>query len=87
MHNDNERTLPLCIYPIKYLYEPLLPYDSLLDNKHYSFTIYLININLFLIKYFSPKIKTFLPTYTMYEKRQKIFMLISKLRDDFLDIL
>ena len=77
MHNDNERTLPLCIYPIKYLYEPLLPYDSLLDNKHYSFTIYLININLFLIKYFSPKIKAFLPTYTMQEKRQKIFMLIS----------
>ena len=32
MHNGDERGLSLCIYPIKYLYEPLLPYDSLLDN-------------------------------------------------------
>ena len=32
MHNCDGRALPSYIYPIKYLYEPLLPNDYLLDN-------------------------------------------------------
>ena len=32
MHHGDRRALPSQIYPIKYLHEPLLPYDSLLDN-------------------------------------------------------
>ena len=32
MHNGDERALPLCVFPIKCLYEPLLSYNSLLDN-------------------------------------------------------
>ena len=30
--NDIGKALPSCIYPIKYINVPLLPYDSLLDN-------------------------------------------------------
>ena len=30
--NGDGRLFPLFIYPIKYLYKPLLPYDYLLDN-------------------------------------------------------
>ena len=32
MHNGDGGKLSLCIYPIKYLYQPLLPHDVLLDN-------------------------------------------------------
>ena len=44
MYNDDGRGLTLCIYPIKYLYEPLLPYECLLDN-----TILLISTSSILI--------------------------------------
>ena len=37
MHNGDGRALPSYIYPMKYLHEPLLPYDSFLGN-----TIFLI---------------------------------------------
>ena len=32
MYKGTRKTLPICIYPIKYLNEPLLPYEYLLDN-------------------------------------------------------
>ena len=32
MHDGDSRALPLSIYPIKYLYEPFLPYESFLGN-------------------------------------------------------
>ena len=35
MHDGDGRRLPLCIYPINYLYEPILPYDPLLNNTIY----------------------------------------------------
>ena len=46
MHNGDGRTLPSYIYPIKYFYEPLLPYDSLLDN-----TILLVSTSSILIDF------------------------------------
>ena len=46
MHNADGRTLPSYIYPIKYLHEPLLPYDSLLDN-----TILLVSTSSILIDF------------------------------------
>ena len=32
MYKGTRKTLPICIYPIKYLNEPLLPYEYILDN-------------------------------------------------------
>ena len=32
MHDANGGTVPSYVYPIKYLCEPLLPYESYFDN-------------------------------------------------------
>ena len=33
MYNGTGKTLPICTYPIKYLNEPLLPYECLHDSN------------------------------------------------------
>ena len=76
-HNGDGMALPLRIYPIKYLYEPILLYGSLLDN-----TILLIStlsiligfsyiLNLFLIIYSSSKNRFLFPFYKMQEEKTK----------------
>ena len=36
IHNGGGRAVPLCIYPKKYLNEPLLPYDSFLATLFFK---------------------------------------------------
>ena len=66
MHNDMGNTLPMCIYPIKYLNESLSSYECLPDNTFLliftsSILIGLLFFrNVFLLIQFSPKIKSFL---------------------------
>ena len=45
LHNGAVRALPLCVYPIKYLYEPLLRYESFLDNTIFLISTLLISID------------------------------------------
>ena len=88
MHNGDGRTVPPYIYLYEPLFnEPLLPYDSFLDN-----TILLISIssilidsahiwNLFLIIYYSLKTMTFsLFLYHVMKKSQNFFVFFSALR-------
>ena len=78
MHNGIGKTLPICIHPIKYLNEPLLPYQCLVE--HYSSNIYFINTNwhfIFMKGIFINTVKAFCSIlYHVNQKIQNVFTLI-----------
>ena len=79
MYDGTGKILALSIYPIKYLNDPLFPYECLLDN-----TILLISTSLVLIgfpflwkAFLLTQSRLFVPVlYHAKKKRHKLFMLI-----------
>ena len=82
MHNGDGKTLPLCLYPIKYLNESL-PYDFLSDNFILSVSPSLILVGLillwkalFMMPFFSEANSFLFHFYTIKRKKVKIFIFI-----------
>ena len=80
---ENGKSLSSCVHPIRYLNEPLLPYESILNNTIFSISTLSILIGiLFLWKVFlliqsSPKIKAFCSIlYHVNIKRQNCLWLV-----------
>ena len=65
MYKGTRKTLPICIYPIKYLNEPLLPYEYLLDN-----TVRLVDSTF--IDTTPPKIETFCSIFLLCKEEETI---------------
>ena len=90
MHNSDGRALPSYIYPIKYLHEPLLPYDSFLDNTILLISTLpiLIDIKFIFNNVFFTENQDFFSIFIpCNEKKSKIFMLIFYLYNNLFDTL